>query len=307
MPRRDQGPDGVLLLDKPAGITSTRALAAAKRLLGSRKAGHTGTLDPFATGLLPIALGEATKFSRFLLDSRKAYLATLHLGHVTTTGDPEGQVTRNEGAHFENSRIAEVLRLFMGVQLQVPPMHSAVHHQGRRLYEWAREGVSVERIARQVEIYDLQVVSNVAEKLVISVKCSKGTYIRSLAIDIGERLGCGASLSELRRTSVGAFAIESAVTLEKLESLGLDARFAILRRPESLVEALPHLYLEPGDAARMAHGRDIAAGPELAEGDIALFGPGREFLGVGVCDGRGRIEARRLMAGREPSEHPDFA
>jgi tRNA pseudouridine55 synthase len=213
-------PDGILLLDKPAGYSSTQALGRAKRLLGARKAGHTGTLDPFATGLLPLAFGEATKFSRFLSDSIKSYEATLHLGMVSTTGDTEGTVSRREMVALRSGQITDVLATFVGVQDQIPPMHSAVHVDGRRLYELAREGIEVVRKPRRVEIQGIRQLSLEGDLLVVSVTCSKGTYIRTLAADIGEALGCGAYLTALRRTAVGTFRLPASVSLEQLESAG---------------------------------------------------------------------------------------
>jgi tRNA pseudouridine55 synthase len=210
----------VLLLDKPSGITSTRALAIAKRSLDASKAGHTGTLDPFATGLLPIAFGEATKFSRFLIDAEKAYDATLRLGEETPTGDPESPVSRTGVPIPDAASIADVVRRFLGRQSQVPPMHSAVHVGGRRLYEYAREGLEVPRDARAIEIHSLDIVSLDGAELVLSVRCSKGTYVRVLAADIGRALGCGAYLSALRRTAVGDFRVAEAVALEELERAG---------------------------------------------------------------------------------------
>src|SRR6185369_8694762 len=187
-------PDGVLLLDKPAGITSTRALAVAKRALGAAKAGHTGTLDPFATGLLPLAFGEATKFSRFLIDAPKAYEATLVLGEETESGDPETPVVRRSAERPAEARIAEVLRAFEGPQDQTPPMHSALHVGGRRLYEYARLGMEVPRAPRRIEIFALTRLRSDPRSLTLAVRCSKGTYVRVLAADIGRALGCGAYL-----------------------------------------------------------------------------------------------------------------
>jgi tRNA pseudouridine55 synthase len=205
--------DGLLLLDKPAGYTSAKALARAKRFLAAPKAGHTGTLDPFATGLLPLAFGEATKFTRFLLDSSKTYLAVAQLGVQTSTGDPEGEVIHRSHAGDYSAEIGDVLASFEGVQLQRPPMHSAIRQGGVRLYELARQGIEVDRPPREITIDQVKLVSYSGDLLEISVNCSKGTYIRSLAEDIGHRLGCGATLVSLRRTAIGSLGIEAAVTL----------------------------------------------------------------------------------------------
>jgi tRNA pseudouridine55 synthase len=296
---------GVLLLDKPAGLTSTRALAKARRLLGERKGGHTGTLDPFATGLLPLAFGEATKFSRFLIDARKGYRATLCLGRTSTTGDPEGVLSHPAAVTCTDQQIADVLRMFVGVQQQVPPMHSALHHEGRRLYELAREGIEVERAPRTIEIFGVDLVEKCGEKLVISVKCSKGTYIRTLAQDIGARLGCGAYLTGLHRTEVGPFHVDAAVSLEALEAAGTRAVERLLA-PEVLVEGLPRRILAPAEAAAIVHGQSIAA-VGAVPGETALFSPGPRFLGVGLADGAGRLTPVRLLAAMEGADGPDFA
>ena len=298
---------GVLLLDKPAGMTSTRALARARRLLGIRKAGHTGTLDPFATGLLPLAFGEATKFSRFLLDARKSYEATLRLGDVTTTGDPESEVVSRRPVLADDARIDAVLDRFIGVQQQVPPMHSALHHEGRRLYEWARSGIEVERPARRIEVHSLARLARRGDDLCLAVCCSKGTYVRSLAQDIGEALGCGAYLIGLRRTSVGPFTIEQAESLEELESTGVGLALEKLLAPESLVQGLPVICLAQDDAERVLHGQTLPEGRDLAAGEVALFGPDSRFLGVGRCEGAGRVVPVRLMVSANRSDSPDFA
>ena len=295
MPAATPGPapGGVLLLDKAEGWSSTRALGRAKRLLARRRAGHTGTLDPFATGLLPLVFGEATKFSRFLIDAPKEYLATLCLGRTSTSGDPEGQISEPNLVAVTSSQIEAVVRAFVGVQQQIPPMHSALHHEGRRLYELAREGVEVERAPREVEIHALDVVSISGENLLISVKCSKGTYIRTLAEDIGKRLGCGAYLTALRRTGVSGFRIEEAVTLEQLEADGERARERLLP-PEVLVRSLPELQLDAARATAIGHGQIIdSQGPE---GEVALFAPGHVFVGVGRASATGRVTVMRLLA-----------
>jgi tRNA pseudouridine55 synthase len=295
---------GVLLLDKAEGWSSTRALGRTKRLLALRKAGHTGTLDPFATGLLPLVFGEATKFSRFLIDAPKEYRATLCLGRTSTSGDPEGQISEPRPVAVTSAQIDDVASAFLGVQLQIPPMHSALHHEGKRLYELAREGVEVERAPREIEIHALEVLGISGESLTISVKCSKGTYIRTLAEDIGKRLGCGAYLTALRRTGVSGFRIDEAVTLEQLEADGERARERLLP-PEVLVRGLPGRQLDAAQAAAISHGQPIdAPGPE---GEVALFAPGHVFVGVGMASDRGRVTALRLLATGDPAKLPDFA
>ena len=295
---------GVLLLDKPAGYSSTKALARAKRLLGAAKAGHTGTLDPFATGLLPLVFGEATKFARFLIDARKAYDAVLALGVETATGDPEGEVTARHAVEASDERIDEVLASFLGAQDQTPPMHSALHVNGRRLYEYARCGEEVERAPRRIEIASIRRVRRRGDELAISVACSKGTYIRSLAMDIGRALGCGASLVGLRRTAVGPLRLDEAITLDALEEDPARGR-ARLRPPEALVEGLARVDASPEDARRFIHGQVIGEASGAAEGaELALFAPGGRFLGVGLGQADGRIAPLRLLAGGNEPRSP---
>jgi tRNA pseudouridine55 synthase len=303
---RNAGPDGVLLLDKPAGITSTRALAKAKRILGSLKAGHTGTLDPFATGLLPLVFGEATKFSRFLIDSRKAYVATLRLGEETPTGDTESEVTRRREVRVTQAGIDEVLASFVGIQDQLPPMHSAVHVDGRRLYDYARAGETVERPTRQIEIEALACVGLDGNDLTVSVACSKGTYIRTLAQDIGAKLGCGAFLVALRRTAVGGFVLDDAVPFEVLEAEGQALARARLRPPEALVAGLSRLEATPEEALRFVNGRLIERAAGAAGLELAIFGPEGRFLGVGACASPAGVAPLRLMRQSAPKS-PDFA
>lgn len=289
----------MLLLDKPAGPSSTQALAAAKRLLGSRKAGHTGTLDPFATGLLPLAFGEATKFSRFLLDAWKGYEATLSLGQVSTTGDPEGLVTATGKPIPTYERIGEVLESFVGDRMQIPPMHSAIHHQGRRLYDLAREGIEVTREPRAVTFRSIDLLQSSGDQLRIAVICSKGTYIRTLASDIGAALECGAYLTDLRRTHSGSFSLQGAVTLDALKDLGTAAAECLLPT-ESLVSGLAQCTLSPGEAFRVANGMTVPAPAGTPEGDIAIRNPEGRFLGVSRHAGDGWLKPLRLMAEPAP-------
>lgn len=289
-------PDGVLLLDKPPGFSSTQALARSKRLLGARKAGHTGTLDPFATGLLPLVFGEATKFSRFLIDATKSYHATLRLGVETTTGDTEGTVTSERPVNVTSEQIDDVLVNFTGIQDQIPPMHSAVHVGGKRLYELAREGIEVERAARRIEISALRREAFAGAQLEVSVTCSKGTYIRTLAIGIGSALGCGAYLTGLRRTAVGAFELAAAVGLDELERLGVAGARERLLPTDVLVAGVPRLDCSPEDALRFTQGQQVArhgAEPGL---EMAAYGPGGRFLGVARCESPGLLAPLRLMA-----------
>ena len=288
------GPDGVLLLDKPPGYSSTQALARVKRALAAKRAGHTGTLDPFATGLLPIALGEATKFSRFLIDSDKAYVATIRLGFTSSTGDIEGAIAPFNGP--QSPTLADVNRVipeFRGEIDQVPPMHSALRVGGQRLYDLARAGVELPREPRAVVIKSLEILEFSGEMLLISVKCSKGTYIRVLAEDIGQRLGCGGYLISLRRTASGPFSIEGAVTLDEVQAAGADAATKVLP-VEALVAELPRVELSRDAALSLAHGQQPAARPDSPPGESAMYGPGGQFLGVASAKG-GRWVPVRMM------------
>ena len=296
-------PDGVLLLDKPPGFSSTQALGRAKRLLQARKAGHTGTLDPFATGLLPLVFGEATKFGRFLLDATKAYSATLRLGVETTTGDTEGTEVVRLPVDVDSALVDQTLAAFRGVRDQVPPMHSAVRVAGRRLYELAREGREIERAARRIEILSLERESLSGDQLVIAVTCSKGTYIRTLAMELGRALGCGAYLTALRRTAVGPFGLDQAITLEALAQAGESAAARLLP-VEVLVAGLPRLDCPETEATRFTQGQEIAA-PGAAEGaELAVFGPAGRFLGVGAAERANSLSPLRLMATGEGFQAP---
>ena len=289
------GPDGVLLLDKPPGYSSTQALARVKRALGARRAGHTGTLDPFATGLLPIALGEGTKFSRFLIDSDKAYDATIRLGHTSTTGDIEGVISGGKSSFLPTlEEIGSVIPEFRGPISQVPPMHSALRVGGQRLYDLARAGVELPRQPRSVIIKSLEIVNYVGENLQISVKCSKGTYIRVLAEDIGSRLGCGGYLVALRRTGSGPFSINRAVTLDDLQAQGAELLPACIQPVEALVGELPRVELGLGAAQSLMHGQHPPARPDAPAGEAAMFGSHGNFLGVARAEG-GRWVPVRLM------------
>jgi tRNA pseudouridine55 synthase len=245
---------GVLLLDKPIGLSSNDALQKVKWLLRAEKAGHTGTLDPLATGLLPLCFGAATKFSQLHLDADKRYEAIAALGEKTTTGDAEGDVLERRDVNVSDELLQSVLQQFKGEISQIPPMHSALKKDGKALYEYARAGIEVERVARHVTIYELasEFVADAAIKMI--VKCSKGTYIRTLGEDIGERLGCGAHLSSLRRIGTGGFDVSQCVTLEALEAMTEDERLACLLPVESLLEGHARVTLDAENAARFLNG-----------------------------------------------------
>lgn len=288
--------DGVLLLDKPEGITSNLALQKARRLFNAEKAGHTGTLDPFATGLLPLCLGEATKFSQFLLDADKVYLAEAHLGVRTTTADTEGEVLETRPVTQTRADVAAVLPRFIGEIEQIPPMHSALKRDGRPLYEYARKGIELERQARRVVVHDIELVALDGDRLTLRVHSGKGLYVRTLAEDLGAVLGCGAHLSALRRESVGPFGIDAAVTLAALEALEPAARDDRLLPPDCLIEALPRLDLDQESAWQICHGQSIwRAGLRVGE-LMRLYDPASRFIGVAVVDEEGKAAPKRLLA-----------
>ena len=245
---------GVLLLDKPIGWTSNDALQKAKGILRAEKGGHTGTLDPLATGLLPLCFGGATKFSQASLDADKRYIATLHLGQRTSTGDREGEVIEESAVKADRAAIEDACRRFTGTIQQTPPMHSALKHNGKALYDYARAGIEVERASREVTIHAIDILEWQHETLVIDVRCSKGTYIRTLAEDIGAALGCGAHLAALRRTGSGALDVKDAITIEALAALEPTAREALLQPADVLVAGWPAVQLPDDEAGRFLCG-----------------------------------------------------
>ena len=292
---------GVLLLDKPLGLSSNDALQKAKWLLRAEKAGHTGTLDPLATGLLPLCFGAGTKFSQVSLDADKAYEATLFLGLTTTTGDAEGEVLeRNEAAALAITReqIEAACAQFTGPIDQVPPMYSALKHEGRPLYEYARAGVVIERPSRRITVHSIDMVDWQAEQLTLAVRCSKGTYIRTLAEDIGRVLGCGASLSALRRTGSGPLNVAQAISLDALAALTEIEREALLRPPDSLLADWPELRLDSAEAARFLTGLRRRVADEDRP-HVRVYGPAaHEFLGSAhIADGE--LIADRLLSTQE--------
>ena len=286
---------GVLLLDKPPGWTSNDALQKVKGLLRAEKAGHTGTLDPLATGLLPLCFGAAAKFGQASLDADKRYLATLRLGQRTRTGDLEGAVVEERPVVFDAAALDDVLRRFTGPIAQRPPMHSALKKDGRALYDYARAGVEVEREPRPVTIHALTLVQRQGEQLTLDVRCSKGTYIRTLAEDIGAALGCGAHLAALRRTACGPLRLDDAITLEALQALDdTDAREARLLPPEALLADWPRLDLDADAAARLLCGQRLRIDrPDAAA--LRVYGPPPGgFLGSAHLRGGELIPDRML-------------
>lgn len=252
--------DGVLLFDKHAGLTSNACLGLIKRLFAAQKAGHTGTLDPFATGLLVVALGEATKFTQGLLEADKTYLATMHLGATTTTGDTDGELIATAPVACDSAQLATALSRFRGEIEQVPPMYSALKRDGKPLYEYARAGIEIERQARKVTIHALDLVSHAGAAVVFRVRCSKGTYVRTLAEDIGHALGCGAHLRALRREAVGTLSVTIAHDATALEAMAPARRYACLLPADALVEVLPRIELDATQAARLKLGQRIVFG-----------------------------------------------
>ncbi|MDD2741594.1 MAG: tRNA pseudouridine(55) synthase TruB [Rhodocyclaceae bacterium] len=285
--------DGVLLLDKPIGLTSNDALQKARRLFSAAKGGHTGTLDPMATGLLPLCFGEATKFSADLLNADKTYEALVKLGVTTDSGDAEGKVIETLTVNVEKEDIFRVLPQFTGAILQTPPMHSALKRDGRPLYELARQGIVVEREARAVTIHAIDFLDFAGDTLSIRVACSKGTYIRVLAADIGNALGCGAHLIGLRRTVVADLTLANTVTLAELEALDETQRLARLQPVDALLLSLPILAVEGEAAERFRHGNPIDL-PDGYSGKIRVYADER-LIGVGEPGSDGRLWPKRLV------------
>jgi tRNA pseudouridine55 synthase len=285
--------DGVLLLDKPLGLTSNDALQKARRLFSAAKGGHTGTLDPLATGLLPLCFGEATKFSADLLDADKTYEAVVKLGVTTDSGDAEGQVTSNATVEAKKEQILEILQAFVGNIQQIPPMYSALKRDGRPLYELARKGIEVEREPRAVTIHAIDYLDFSGDLLTLRVACSKGTYIRVLAADIGQALGCGAHLAALRRTVVGDIDLHKAVTLAQLESLDEAGRMAHLLPVDALLQSLPEVTVEGVEAERFSHGNPVAL-PAGLTGKIRVYADGR-LIGVGEPGNGSLLWPKRLV------------
>ncbi|HEY0720828.1 MAG TPA: tRNA pseudouridine(55) synthase TruB [Gammaproteobacteria bacterium] len=298
--RRGRPVNGILLLDKPLGISSNNALQQVKRLFNANKAGHTGNLDPLATGMLPICLGEATKLSYYLLDADKVYIGTCKLGVRTSSADAEGEVieTRPVGVISE-ARVREVLESFVGEITQIPPMHSALKYQGQPLYKLAHQGIEVERQPRQVQIHELILLRFAGDELEIRVHCSKGTYIRTLAEDIGEALGCGAHLSALRRTDVGPFHADGMVTLDQLrarvDAEGSDSLDGFLLPMEQALEGWPGVVLTDTTLYYVRQGQAVVVPQAPTYGWVRLFSPQHEFIGVGVVQDDGRITPKRLL------------
>ncbi len=295
--RKGRSVNGVLLLDKPSGISSNKALQQVKTLYRAAKAGHTGSLDPLATGMLPICFGEATKISAFLLDADKRYRFTCQLGVTTTTGDAEGEVLQNRDcSNVTKADVERVIPEFKGEIDQIPPMYSALKHNGERLYKLAREGIEVERKPRTISIYEIILHSVEGDLVDLEVHCSKGTYVRTLAEDIGEMLGCGAHVTRLRRLSVGPYQGEM-FTMDSLQALaeqGVDALDQILLSIESGVADWPNVCLGADAAFYMGQGQPILVPNAPTEGWVRIYDQ-QKFIGVGEVQDDGRVAPRRMI------------
>lgn len=290
--------DAVLLLDKPVGLGSNAALQAAKRLYGAEKAGHAGTLDPLASGLLPILFGEATKFSQLVLDADKEYLAHARLGVTTRTGDAEGEVLERRTVRAGAADVERALAAFRGVIQQVPPMYSALKHRGQPLYRLARRGESIERAPRRVHVHALELLRVQGDDLALRVLCGKGTYIRTLVEDVGRALGCGAHLAGLRRIAASGFRIEEATTLEAVQAADAAGRDRLLLPLGRLLDALPRLELPESLAVRFARGQAVAPAQAFAPGRYQVHRAGGALLGVADVEAVGILRPHRLLAAR---------
>ena len=295
---------GILLLDKPVGLTSNRALQEAKRLLMARKAGHTGSLDPLASGLLPLCFGEATKVSRFLLEADKSYHAHFQLGTSTATGDAEGEVCETRAVNVSLREVEAAIKHFTGPIEQVPPMYSAIKQAGQPLYKLARAGIVTERAPRPVTVYEFTVVDLSGTVLTVDIRCSKGTYVRSLAHDLGELLGCGAHVAALRRTAMGGFSVHESVRLEELEAMtSPSARAARLLPADQALRTLPQAHLSANAAFYFCQGQAVTARPLPAPGSwVRVYQDGERFLGLGEVEEDGQLAPRRLLLATEGAE-----
>jgi len=300
VPKRIRVPlNGVLLLDKPVGFSSNDALIKVKRLLNAKKAGHTGTLDPFATGVLPLCFGEATKFSKDLLDADKTYETVIHLGLTTATGDTEGEILERNDVNVSRSQVEQVLAQFRGSIQQVPPMYSALKRDGKPLYEYARAGITLELEARTVTIHILEFLDYQAPFLRLRVACSKGTYIRVLGEDIGAALGCGAHLQQLRRVQVGHLKLGGCVTLDQLMAIDEAERAPLLAPVDSLLSSFPEVMLPRSLAKRFLQGQRLT----LAKEDVPLpstVGRVRVYL---QPDDVGEMSPRQLLGTAQLHEY----
>ncbi|WP_371378606.1 tRNA pseudouridine(55) synthase TruB [Thalassotalea aquiviva] len=316
MARRRKGRqvDGIVLLDKPYDMSSNHALQAVKRIYFANKAGHTGALDPLATGMLPICLGEATKFSQFLLDTDKTYIVTAKLGIRTTTSDADGEVVAQKAVNVSEQELMQALDSFRGHSKQVPSMYSALKHKGQPLYKYAREGITVEREARDITVFQLDLLRFEGDEVDMQIHVSKGTYIRTIVDDLGELLGCGAHVSMLRRTKVGPYPIEKMVTLEQLEAL-LEQAKAQDKSPSELLDPLllnmdtalfelQEVNVDEESARYLQHGNPVMVGNLQAHDKMLKLtvGEQKRFIGVGEINQDGMLAPKRLVVLHTNSE-----
>ncbi len=290
--------DGILLLNKPTGLSSNKALQVARNLFKANKAGHTGSLDPLATGLLPVCFGEATKFSGYLLDASKSYRALCQLGQTSSTGDGEGEISPLLPVEVTESQLQQVIQQFIGKIQQTPPMYSAVKHQGERLYTLARQGIEVERKSREIEIYSLDIVSFEGDQLELDVHCSKGTYIRTLAEDIGQQLGCGAYLAALERTGVQPFWDMKSYTLDELRDIADDANQQLddcLLPMEAAISDWPAIELSNDLSFYLRQGQPVQVPRSPTSGYVRLLDEAKGFIGAGIILADGRVAPKRML------------
>lgn len=291
--------NGVLLLDKPKGKSSNTALQITKRLFQAEKAGHTGVLDPLATGLLPVCFGEATKYAQYLLDSDKAYVADLKFGIETTTGDVEGEASSSTDVRISAEQFQDACSAFTRSYEQMPPMFSALKHNGKALYEYARQGINIERKRRTITIYQIDVLAfdEQTQTAQISVRCSKGTYIRTLAEDIARHIGSLAHLTDLRRTATAGFGIEQAYSIETLESLDLEQKDGLLLPCEALVAHLPAITLQNAQIVRLQYGQQVQSDAiyEIMS-PLRVYDDAQQFMGLIEASSEGILKALRLMS-----------
>lgn len=290
---------GVLLLDKPLGFSSNQALQKVKWLIQAAKAGHTGTLDPLATGLLPLCFGEATKFAHYLTDADKTYVATIKLGMTTNTGDAEGEILTTHTVSTSSNQFAEVCAQFIGEISQIPPMYSALKHEGKALYTYARAGIEIERAARVIRIHNISVNSYEQDIAVITVSCSKGSYIRTLAEDIGSQLGCGAHLIGLRRTLTASYDITQAISLEQFEAMTSEQRQAALLPADSAILHLPAIILNSDAQHYLQLGQAVWQSGVTPAGLLRLYSEQQQFLGLGELADDGKIAPKRLIVNND--------
>ncbi|GAA0819798.1 tRNA pseudouridine(55) synthase TruB [Colwellia sp. D2M02] len=309
--RKGRAINGVLLLDKPYEMSSNHALQAVKRLYFAQKAGHTGALDPLATGMLPICLGEGTKFSQYLLDTDKTYQVTAKLGVRTTTSDADGEVVSEKPVSVSKEQLNSALDSFRGTTKQVPSMYSALKYQGQPLYKYAREGIEVPREARDITVFNLELLRFEGDEVDLDIHVSKGTYIRTIIDDLGELLGCGAHVADLRRSAVGSYPIDKMVTLADLEALLAKAQAdeispSVLLDPlllpmQSAVEGMPAVYVDDMSANFLRHGNPVQAYNAPSEGSVQVYigdneqDDSAEFIGVGVIDDDGLVAPKRIV------------